>query len=147
MRRRDFIKVIVGSAASWPLAGRAQQPRRVGVLIPLYSQTDREGQASIAAFLDTFQKLGWSDGRNIRIEYRWGAGDAERAKAAAAELDRSAPDVFVVATAPALAELHRLTSTIPIVFTQVGDPLEAGSIASLARPGGNITGFHGFEAA
>jgi len=76
-----------------------------------------------------------------------GAGDAERAKAAAAELVRSAPDVFVVATAPALAELHRLTSTIPIVFTQVGDPLEAGSIASLARPGGNITGFHGFAAA
>jgi putative ABC transport system substrate-binding protein len=132
---------------AWPFATRSQQPRRLAVLILHYSQTDREGQASIAAFLDTFQKLGWSDGRNIRIEYRWGAGDAERAKAAAAELDRSAPDVFVVATAPALAELHRLTSTIPIVFTQVGDPLEAGSVASLARPGGNITGFHGFEAA
>ena len=91
---------------AWPFATRAQQPRRLAVLILHYSQTEREGQASIAAFL-----------------------------------------VFVVATAPALAELHRLTSTIPIVFTQVGDPLEAGSVASLARPGGNITGFHGFEAA
>jgi putative tryptophan/tyrosine transport system substrate-binding protein len=144
--RRDFITLLGGAVAAWPLAARAQQPWRLAVLILYYSQTDREGQASIAAFLDTFQKLGWSDGRNIRIEYRWG-GRCQRAKAAAAELVRSAPDVFVVATAPALAELHRLTSTIPIVFTQVGDPLEAGSIASLARPGGNITGFHGFEAA
>src|SRR5262249_8143428 len=108
-----------GTVVAWPLATCAQQPRRLAVLILHYSQTDREGQASIAAFLDTFQKLGWSDGRNIRIEYRWGAGDAERAKAAAAELDRSAPDVFVVATAPALAELHRLTSTIPEVAAAV----------------------------
>src|SRR5215470_13286503 len=106
MRRRDFIKVTVGSAASWPLAARAQHPRRVGVLIPLYSQTDREGQASIAAFLDTFQKLGWSDGRNVRLEYRWGAGDVERAKVAAAELVRSAPDAIVVAGSSTLAELR-----------------------------------------
>ena len=134
MRRRGFI-TLIGGAAAWPLAARAQQIRRIGVLIPLYSQSDREAQATIAAFLDTFQKLGWIDGHNVHIEYRWGGGDAERAKAAAAELVRSAPDVFVVATAPALAELHRLTSTIPIVFTQVGDPLEAGSIASLARTG------------
>src|SRR5262249_9029035 len=86
MRRRDFIKVIAGSAAAWPLAARAQQPRRVGVLMPLYSQIDREGQASIAAFLDTFRRLGWTDGRNVRIEYRWTAGDAERQKTAAEEL-------------------------------------------------------------
>src|SRR5215510_10023483 len=104
MRRRDFIKVTVGSAASWPLAGRAQQPRRVGVLMPLYSQADREGQASIAAFLDTFQKLGWSDGRNVRVEPRWGAGNPERGKAAAAELARSAPDAIVVAGSIAVAE-------------------------------------------
>ena len=147
MRRRDFIKVTVGSAASWPLAGRAQQPRRVGVLMPLYSKTDREGQASIAAFLDTFQKLGWTDGRNVRIEYRWGAGDAERTKAAANELVHSAADVIVVASTPALAELHRLTSTIPLVFVQVGDPVDTGFVASLARPGGNITGFQSFEPA
>ena len=132
MRRRDFMKVTVGSAASWPLAGRAQQPRRVGVLMPLYSQTDREGQASIAAFLDTFQRLGWTDGRNVRIDYRWGDGNPERAKIMAAELVRSAPDAIVVAGSPALAELQRLTSTTPIVFVQVGDPVAAGFVHSLA---------------
>src|SRR6516162_10039229 len=146
MRRRDFIKVTVGSAASWPLAGRAQQPRRVGVLMTLYSQTDREGQASIAAFLDTFQRLGWTDGRNVRIEYRW-AGDAERQKAAAEELVHSAPDAIVAAGSPALADLQRLTSTTPIVFTQVGDPVAAGFVTSLARPGGNVTGLQGYEPA
>ena len=112
-----------------------------------YSQIDREGQASIAAFLDTFQRLGWTDGRNVRIEYRWGAGDAERAKSAAAELVRSTPDVIVVATSPALAQLQQLTSTTPIVFIQVGDPVAAGIVSSLARPGGNVTGFQGFEPA
>ena len=147
MRRREFMTLLGSAAAAWPLAVRAQQPRRLGVLIPNYSQTDREGQASIAAFLDTFQKLGWADGRNVRVEYRWGAGDAERTRAAAAELVRSAPEVIVVATSPALAELQRLTSTIPIVFVQVGDPVEAGLVASLARPGGNVTGFQGFEPA
>jgi putative tryptophan/tyrosine transport system substrate-binding protein len=80
VRRREFI-TLLGSAAAWPLAARAQQPRRVGVLVANYAQTDREGQASVAAFLDTFQRLGWTDGRNVRIEYRWGAGDPERAKA------------------------------------------------------------------
>jgi hypothetical protein len=86
MRRREFITLLGGAAAAWPLAARAQQLRRVGVLIPSHSQTDREGQTSITAFLDTFQKLGWTDGRNVRIEYRWGAGDAERTKAGANEL-------------------------------------------------------------
>src|SRR5271165_6197884 len=145
MRRRDFIKVI-GGTVPWPLAARAQQPRRVGVLT-FYSQTDREGQASIAAFLDTFQRLGWTDGRNVRIEYRWGDGDPERAKTAAAELVRSAPDAIVVAGGPFLDELQRLTSTTPIVFTQVGDPVAAGFVSSLARPGGNVTGFQAFEPA
>ena len=146
MRRREFI-TLLGGATAWPLAARAQQPRRVGVLISLYAQTDREGQASIAAFLDTFQRLGWVDGRNVRIEYRWSGGDAERAKNAAAELVRSAPDAIVVAGSPALAELQRLTSTAPIVFTQVGDPVAAGYVANLARPGGNVTGFQAFEPA
>jgi len=146
MKRRDFITLLGGTAA-WPLAARAQQLRRVGVLIPSHSQTDREGQTSITAFLDTFQKLGWTDGRNVRIEYRWGAGDAERTKAAANELVHSAADVIVVASTPALAELHRLTSTIPLVFVQVGDPVDTGFVASLARPGGNITGFQSFEPA
>ena len=146
MRRRDFI-TLLGGAAAWPLAARAQQIRRIGVLIPLYSQSDREAQATIAAFLDTFQKLGWIDGHNVHIEYRWGGGDAERAKAAAAELVRSAPDAIVVAGSSALAELQRLTSTTPIVFTQVGYPVAAGFVPSLAQPGGNVTGFQAFEPA
>ena len=121
--------------------------RRIGVLMAAYAQTDREGQAAIAAFLDTFQRLGWTDGRNVRIEYRWGAGDADRIKASAAELVRSAPDAIVVSAGPALAELHRLTGTIPIVFNQVADPVDSGFVSNLARPGGNITGFQGFDPA
>jgi putative ABC transport system substrate-binding protein len=147
MTRREFITLLGGAAAGWPLAARAQQPRRIGVLISNYAQTDREGQARIAAFLDTFQRLGWTEGRNVRIEYRWDAGDAERAKASAAELVHSAPDVIVVVANAALAELHRLTSTIPIVFTQVSDPVGGGYVAGLAQPGGNITGFQNFEPA
>jgi putative ABC transport system substrate-binding protein len=145
----EFITLISGAATSpitWPLAARAQQPWRLAVLILHYSQTTvRVKRASRRSSIHSRSWAGVmaaTSGWSIA-----GAGDAERANAAAAELVRSAPDVFVVATAPGLAELHRLTSTIPIVFTQVGDPLEAGSIASLARPGGNITGFHGFEAA
>src|SRR5262249_51223993 len=125
IKRREFITLLGGAAAAWPLAARAQQPermRRIGMLIH-YSQTDREGQARIAAFLDTLQRLGWTDGRNVRIEYRWSAGDADREKASAAELVRSKLDVIVVAGWTALAELQRLTRTIPIVFTQVSDPV------------------------
>jgi putative tryptophan/tyrosine transport system substrate-binding protein len=147
--RRKFLATLGGAAAAWPLAARAQQPDRVpriGVLMS-YAQTDREGQARVAVFLDTFQKLGWSDGRNIRIDYRWGAGDADRSKALAAELVRSAPDVIVAMANPTLAELRRLTSTIPIVFAQVSDPVGSGIVAGLARPGGNITGFQNFEPA
>jgi putative ABC transport system substrate-binding protein len=145
--RREFITLLGRGAAAWPLAARAQQRRRVGLLIANYAETDRDGQACVAAFLDTFQKLGWSDGRNVRVEYRWAAADAERVQAAAAELVGFAPDVIVVATTPALAELHRLTNTIPIVFIQVGDPVDSGLVASLAHPGGNITGFQSFDAA
>jgi ABC-type uncharacterized transport system substrate-binding protein len=147
MRRREFIRLIGGATAAWPLAARAQQPdrvRRIGMLIH-YSQTDREGQTRIAAFLDTLQKLGWTDGRNVRIEYRWTAGDVDREKASAAELVRSTPDLIVVSGLTGLAELHRLTSTIPVVFTQVSDPVGSGFVTSLARPGGNISGFQNFE--
>jgi putative ABC transport system substrate-binding protein len=146
LRRRNFI-TLLGGAAAWPLAAGAQQPRRIGVLIPTYSQADREGQARVAAFLATFQRLGWTDGRNVRIEYRWDAGDAERMKASAADLVHSAPDLIVVSSNAALAELHRLTSAIPIVFTQVSDVVDSGFVASSARPGGNITGFQNFEPA
>jgi putative ABC transport system substrate-binding protein len=147
MQRRDFI-MLLGGAAAWPLAARAPRAERmprIGMLIGTYAQTDREGQARIAVFLDTLQKLGWSDGRNIRIEYRWGAGDGDRSKAFAAELVRSAPDLIVAVNNPTLAELRRLTRTIPIVFIQVSDPVGSGFVAGLARPGGNITGFQNFE--
>ena len=150
MKRREFIIFLGGAAFAWPLAARAQQGdrvRRIGVLLGGDTQTDREGQARTAAFLDAFQRLGWTDGRNVRIEYRWGAGDIDRIKALAAELVRSAPDAIVVSSNTALTELHRLTSTIPIVFTQVSDPVDSGFVAGLARPGGNITGFQAFEPA
>jgi ABC-type uncharacterized transport system substrate-binding protein len=148
MTRREFI-MLLGGAAAWPVAARAQQPsdmRRIGVLVGTYAQTDREGQDRIAVFLDTFRRLGWSDGRNVRIDYRWGAGDADRSKAFAAELVRSAPDVIVVVNNSTLAALQGLTRTIPIVFTQVSDPVGSGFVAGMARRGGNITGFQNFEA-
>jgi putative tryptophan/tyrosine transport system substrate-binding protein len=127
VKRREFI-TLLGGAAVWPLAAQAQQReriRRIGVLVGTYGQTDREGQDRIAVFLDTFRRLGWSDGRNVRIETRWGAGDADRSKAFAAELVRSAPDVIVAVNNPTLAELQQLTRTIPIVFAQVSDPWAA----------------------
>jgi putative ABC transport system substrate-binding protein len=148
MRRRDFIRAIAGSAVAWPLDARAQQSdrmRRIAVLVAAYRQTDREGQARMAAFVDAFQKLGWSDGRTIRIEDRWAAGEADLARAFAADLVRSNPDVLIANGNPLLIELHRMTSTIPIVFTQVSDPVGSGIVADLAHPGGNITGFTNFE--
>lgn len=146
MKRREFI-LALGGAAVWPLGARAQDVRRIGVMLSLYTQTDREGQASAKAFADTLLKLGWTDGRNVRIEYRWDAGDAEHVKASAAELVRSAQDVIVAAANPAVAELHRLTTTIPIVFTRVVDPVGSGFVTGIARPGGNITGFQASDAA
>jgi ABC-type uncharacterized transport system substrate-binding protein len=148
VRRRSFITLLSGTAV-WPLAARAQQPdrvRRIGMLI-LYSQTDRESEARVAAFLNTLQKLGWTEGRNLQIEYRWTGGDTAREKAFAAELVRSMPDLVVASGWTALAELQRLTSTIPVVFTQVSDPVGSGFVATLARPGMNISGFQNFEPA
>jgi putative ABC transport system substrate-binding protein len=150
MRRREFITLLGGAAAAWPLPARAQQAdrvRRIAMLIATYSPTDREGQARVAAFLDRLQRLGWTEGRNVRIEYRWGGGDIDRTNAAAAELVRSKPDLIVAASNPSVAELHRLATTIPIVFAQVSDPVGSGFVAGLARPGGNISGFQNFEEA
>jgi putative ABC transport system substrate-binding protein len=147
VKRREFI-TLLGGAAAWPLAARGQQvdrTRRIGMLMVTYTQTDREGQVRNAAFLDTLQRLGWSDGRNLRIDYRWAAGDGDRAKAFAAELVASAPDVIVANGNPLHVELRRLTSSVPIVFTQVSDPVGSGIVAGFARPGGNITGFVNFE--
>ena len=149
MRRREFL-VLAGGATAWSVPARAQQAervRRVGVLIVAYAQTDPEGQARVAAFLETFRRLGWADGRNVHIEYYWGTGDVDRGKMAASAMLRSAPDVIVVSSNPALTEVQRLTSTIPIVFAQISDPVDSGFVRSLSHPGGNVTGFQNFDPA
>jgi putative ABC transport system substrate-binding protein len=141
MKRREFIRLLGGATIAWPVTAMAQQLRRIGALMSLYAPTDREGAASAKAFADTLQKLGWTDGNNLRIDYRWPSGDPALIKASAAELVNSRPDLIVAAANPAVAELHRLTDTIPLVFTRVVDPIGSGFVAGLARPGGNITGF------
>ena len=146
MRRREFIAGL-GGAAAWPLVARGQQlarAQRIGVLLAAYSSADQPGTARVAAFLTELRRLGRRDDV-IQIDYRWGAGNTEVAKSLAAELVHSLPDAIVVAGDPALVELQRLTKAIPIVFTQVSDPIDSGFVASLARPGGNITGFQNFD--
>ena len=144
--RREFISLL-GGAAGWPLAARAQQPermRRIGVLTNLVAD-DPEAQARVGAFLQGLQELGWAVGRNMRIEYRWGAGDADRTREYAAELVALAPDVILTSGASALAPLLQATRSVPVVFAQVPDPVGAGFVNSLARPGGNTTGFITYE--
>ena len=146
MRRREFISLL-GGATAWPLAARAQQDgrmRRVGVLMHLAAD-DPEGQARIAAFTQGLQELRWTIGRNVRIDYRWAAGDAERGRKYAAELVALAPDVILAAGGAVVAPLLQASRTVPIVFAQTPDPVGAGFVASLARPGGNATGFTIFE--
>ena len=146
MNRRALITML-GGAAAWPLAARAQQDgrmRRVGVLLHLAAD-DPEGQARIAAFTQGLQELRWTIGRNVRIDYRWAAGDAERGRKYAAELVALAPDVILAAGGAVVAPLLQATRTVPIVFAQTPDPVGAGFVASLARPGGNATGFMIFE--
>jgi ABC-type uncharacterized transport system substrate-binding protein len=138
-KRRQFI-TLLGGAASWPLAARAQQPiRRIGVLMTFAD--DPEGQARLTAFLHAFQQLGWARGRNIEMDIRWGAGEMARAGGHARELVASAPDVLLATSSSGTAALLETTHTIPIVFVNVTDPVSAGYVASLARPGGNATGF------
>ena len=147
MKRREFIAMLGGAAAAWPLAARAQQPsgmRRIGVLMNL-AESDPEGQARIAAFREGLGKLGWSEGRDVQIDYRWFAGDPGRARAYAAELVKLKPDVVFAAPTSSVAALQRETRSVPIVFAQVADPVGGGFVASLARPGGNITGFSQYE--
>jgi putative ABC transport system substrate-binding protein len=146
MRRRTFITLLGSTAAAWPLAARAQQGermRRIGVLVSVAD--DPEGQARIAAFLHHLQQLGWADGRNVRIDIRWAGGDADRFRKYAAELVALAPDVILAAGGAVVPSLLQATRTVPIVFTQTSDPVGAGFVDSLARPGGNATGFLGFE--
>ena len=143
MNRREFITLIGGAAAAWPLTVLAQQSvatPRIGVLMTL-ADTDSEGQLRVGAFREELQKLGWIEGRNIRFEYRWAAGDAQRLRAYAEELVGMAPAVMLAANNTALRALQEVTRTVPIVFAQVADPVGSGHVASLARPGGNITGF------
>src|SRR5262249_26314360 len=137
MRRRDFIKVIAGSASAWPLLAHAQQGERVrhiGVLISLAAE-DKEGQARLAAFLQGLQELGWIDGRNVRVEIRWGSGDGERARKYVVELVALKPDVILASGGSLVAPLLQATRTVPIVFTQTPDPVGAGFVENLARPG------------
>src|SRR6476660_4202554 len=146
MKRREFIALVGGAAAaSWPLMARGQQAeriRRIGVLIGgAVNAADPDAQANIEAFLQVLQPLGWTDGRNVRIDYRWGAGNADNIRKHAAELVALAPDVIVASGTATMAPLLRATRTVPIVFVQVTDPVGAGFVDSLARPGGNATGF------
>jgi putative ABC transport system substrate-binding protein len=142
MRRREFLGMLGSTAIAWPLAARAQQGervRRIGVLMSTAAD-DTEGRARIAAFLGGLQKLGWIDGRNVRIHARWPTGSAEEVRKYAAELVALAPDI-ILATGANVGLLQQATQTVPIVFVVVADPVGAGYVASLARPGGNTTGF------
>jgi putative tryptophan/tyrosine transport system substrate-binding protein len=147
VKRREFITLIGGAAVAWPLGARAQQGehmRRIGVLTN-GAADDPEGQARIAAFHQGLQELGWTLGRNARIDARWGAVDADSSRRYAAELVGLAPDVILASASAAVAALQQTTRTVPIVFAAVVDPVGAGYVDSLAHPGGNITGFTTFE--
>src|SRR5271167_1368454 len=147
MQRREFITLLGGAAVAWPRAARAQQAdrmRRVGVL-ESRAADDREGRARLAVFVQGLQELGWTDGRNVRIDYRWAAADADRSRTYAAELVALAPDVILASASASVAALRQTTRTVPIVFVNIIDPVGAGFVAKLARPGGNATGFTLFE--
>src|SRR5262245_7613186 len=148
MKRRAFITLLGGAAAAWPLAARAQprpeRMRHVGVLNYLAAD-DPDSSPRVAAFAQALQELGWHDGRNIQIDYRWGGGDLDRSRRYATELVDLAPDVILVSSGSTLAVLQNVTRTAPIVFLSVSDPVGAGYVASLARPGANTTGFTLFE--
>jgi putative ABC transport system substrate-binding protein len=147
MKRRDFITLLGGAAVVWPLAARAQPPdrgRRIGMLIG-YAEDDQETQARLAAFRQGLERLGWTEGRNVRIDYRFAPAGPDQAQLYAKELVASRPDVLVGNSTPASIALLRETRTIPIVFVGVSDPVGSGLVASIARPGGNATGFTNFE--
>src|SRR5262245_1662792 len=143
MKRRKFIGLVGSFAVTWPFTARSQQldvVRRIGVLMG-FAESDREQQTFVAAFREGIQKLGWAEGRNSRIDYRWGAGDADKIRSFAKELVDLRPDAIVGQSTPVVTALVRETQTIPIVFVNVADPVGSGFVASLARPGGNLTGF------
>jgi putative ABC transport system substrate-binding protein len=142
MKRREFI-TLLGGAAAWPFAARAQQGgrmRRIGMLVNR-AEDDPEVQANVAGFVQTLQSLGWNRDRNVQIDIRWGAADATSSRRYAAEMVALAPDVILTGASAATAAMQEATRTLPIVFVNVSDPVGAGYVASLARPGGNVTGF------
>jgi putative ABC transport system substrate-binding protein len=146
MKRREFIAGL-GSAAAWPLAARAQQGeqmRRIGVLMNLAAD-DPEGQARVGAFMHGLQETGWSLGRNIQIDYRWGVGDADLYRRNATELVALAPDVILASGTAAAAAVQRVSRTVPIVFASAVDPVGRGVLANMARPDRNATGFMIYE--
>src|SRR5262245_17118334 len=143
MRRREFITLLGGAAAIWPLTVRAQQQerlRRIGVLMSLVAD-DPQGKPRVAALLQALQQLGWTEGRNVQIDIRWGVVDAASSRRYAAEMVALAPDVILTGASAATAAMQEATRNLPIVFVNVSDPVGAGYVASLARPGGNVTGF------
>jgi hypothetical protein len=147
MKRREFITLLGGAAVAWPLAAHAQQGeriRRIGVLINV-AESDPVGKARLSAFVQRLKELGWTEGHNVRLDIRWGAGDHEAYRRYATELVALVPDVIVAVTSPIVAALQRATRTVPIVFAGVIDPVGGGFVNSLARPGGNSTGFALFE--
>src|SRR5215472_247395 len=140
MRRREFI-TLVGGAAAWPLAARAQERiRRIGVLVGA-DENDPESNRRHSAFIQALADLGWADGRNVRMDLRWGGGDINRIRALAQELASLQPDIILASSTPVTVALQRETLTIPIVFAGVADPVASGIVARLDRPSGNITGF------
>jgi putative tryptophan/tyrosine transport system substrate-binding protein len=149
MKRREFITLLGGAAAAWPLAARAQQPermRRIGVLMA-FDENDPKTKDWLSNFTQGLAELGWTDGRTVRMDVRWAAGSVDRMRTFAKELVQLQPDLIVAGATPATAALQRETRAIPIVFVVVSDPVGAGFVAGLPRPGGNITGFTNVEAA
>ena len=147
IERRKFLATLGGAAVAWPLAVRAQQPERVGRIgvLMAYAQNDREYQSYLAAFREELQKLGWTEGRNVQIDYRWAALDPELMRRFARELIALQPDVILSSSSPTTASLLQETRSIPIIFANIADPVGSGLVASLSRPGGNATGFMLFE--
>jgi len=145
MKRREFI-TLLGGAVAWPVSARAQQPdrRRIGILMAVGAD-DLDRQARIATFLQGLQQLGWTDGRNIRIDNRWSASNADDTRKHASELAALAPDLILAHGSATVGPLLQATRTVPVVFVYVPDPVGAGFVESLARPGGNATGFTQFE--
>src|SRR5260370_2003439 len=146
-RRREFISLLGAAAAAWPRAARAQQGermQRIGVLEPI-AVDDPEALARVTAFAQGLHQLGWTASRNVRIDYRWGAGDADRLRGEAAAVVAAAPAMIIANSTPVLSELRKQSTTLPMVFVQVTDPVGSGFVPNLTRPGGNLTGFTNFE--